>query len=155
MARAFGFSFVTPGSAVLFVVLTVAFVLGYHRIIQTSVRNRPDATLQAVQEHCRYILGKRLGLKPNDEVSTELQRCKDIRVKSVEAAGGVFDPVIVKITVEAQPSPPFDNDVFIFKTADISTRGLNFLSSFSSLITGRWAFNFYNTYSDRMFHGSF
>jgi hypothetical protein len=155
MARAFGFSFVTPRRAALFVVLTVVFVLGYHRVIQISVRDRPATTLQAVQEHCRYILGKRFGLKPNDEVSAELQRCKDIRVKSVESAGGVFDPVIVKITVEAQPSPPFDSDVFIFKTADISPKGFNFLSSFSSLITGRWAFNFYNTYSDRMFHGSF
>lgn len=155
MARAFGFSFVKPRGAILFVVLTVVFVLGYHRIIQNSIRNRPGATLQAVQEHCRYILGKRLGQKSNDEVSTELQRCKDIRVKSVEAAGGVFDPVIVKITVEAQPSPPLENDVFIFKTADINARGFNFLSGFSSLITGGWAFNFFNTYSDRTFHGSF
>ena len=155
MYRTFGFTFAKPQFAVLFVVVVIAFVWGYHRVIQNSIRKHPEATLQAVHDHCRFLLGKRLGKMPNDDLANEFQRCNDIQVRSVEAGGGVFDPIIVKITVEAQTVIPLDPPVLIFKTSDISPRSLNFLSGLSSLLSGRWAFNFFNTYSETTFHGSF
>jgi hypothetical protein len=148
MYRAFGFSFTKLWGLVLFLVLLVAFVLVYHRLIESSIRNHPESTLHAVQNHCRYVLGKQLDKMPKDEFSAQFRLCNDIRIKSVEAAGGVFDPVIVKITIE-------DQRVFIFKSADIGPRSFNFLSSLSSLMSGHWAFNFYTTYSETTFHGSF
>ena len=155
MYRVFGFSFFKPQLAIVFVIGVLVFVFGYHKVIQNSIRKHPDATLRAVQDHCRFVMGKRLGKVPNDELSSTLQRCADIEVKSVEAAGGVFDPVIVRITVEIPSSLPLESTVLVFKSADINTGSFNFLSGLSHLISGRWAFNFFNTYSDTTFRGSF
>lgn len=155
MYRALGFSFTTRNGLILFIVLLVIFVFSYHSIIQQSIRNHPESTLLAVQEHCRYMLGKQIGKIPNDELAAALQRCNDIRLKSVEAAGGVFDPVIIKVTIEAQHQPPLDKTVFIFKSAAIHSGVFNLVSSLNCLISGHWNFNFYNTYSNTMFHGSF
>jgi hypothetical protein len=155
MYRVFGFLFDKPKGAILFLLVPVVFALAYHRVLQNSIRKHSDVTKQLVQDHCRYMVGKRLGKTPSQEISNELQSCKDLRVKSVESSGGVFNPVIVRITVEAQPSSPLDSDVFIFKTVDINTGHFNFLSGLNRLISGHWEFNYFNTYSDTTFHGSF
>ena len=155
MYRVFGFLFSKPKSAVLFLLFTVVFVLGYHRVLQKAIRNHPQATTQAVQDHCRYVVGKRVGNTPPQELDDDLQRCKELRVRSVDVAGGVFDPVIVKITVEAMPSSPKNSHVLIFKTADISSGHFDFISGLHSLTSGQWKFNFFNTYSETTFQGSF
>ena len=155
MRRTFGFSFSTPLGLILFLVLLVAFVPAYRRIIQKSIRNHPATTRRAVEEHCRYMLGKQVGTMPPAELAAEFQRCSEFRIKSVEAAGGVFNPVMVRITLETQPRPPLGKEVFIFKSADINTGKFSLLSGLTSLITGRWAFNSYNTYSNTTFSGSF
>ena len=154
MYRAFGFSFADIKGVVFFVVILVISVFAYHKAIQSSIRSHPEATRLAVQQHCRYMLGKQLGKIPQGELSDKLQKCDDVRVKSVSAAGGIFDPVIVKITLDGQSQSPLGKDVFIFKTADINTRKFNFLSGLNSLSSGHWEFNFYNTYSDTFFYGS-
>lgn len=86
-----------------------------------------------------------------DVFSDKFQSCDDFHVNSVTVAGGVFDPVIVKILLERQDKFPLDKEVFIFKTMVIN---FNFLSGLHGLISGNWEFNFYNTYSDFLFKGS-
>ena len=136
-------------------VLMVTFVLAYHQVIQRSIRSHPESALRTVREHCRFMLGKQLGKLPKEELDAKFRACDDIRVKSIEASGGVFDPVVIKVTVEAQAKPPLDQTVFIFKSADIGPKGLNFLTSLDRLSSGHWEFNSSTTYSNTTFHGSF
>jgi len=151
MHRAFGLSFNTLKGVVLFVILLVIFVFSYQKLIQTSIQNHPESTYRAVREHCRYEVGKHLNQMPQSVFSDKFQSCDDFRVKSVTVAGGVFDPVIVKIILESQHNLPLDKDVFIFKTVIIN---FNFLFGLYGLTSGNWEFNFYNTYSDFIFKGS-
>lgn len=155
MYRAFGFSFADVKGLVLFLVMLVVFVFAYHKVIQSSIRSHPESTRRAVQEHCRYMLGKQLGKIPQEDLSEKLRKCDDVRIKSVSAGGGVFDPVIVRITLDGQSQSPLGKDIYIFKTAAINTGKFNFLSGLNSLSSGHWEFNFYNTYSDTYFYGSF
>ena len=156
MLKALDFNFVSPKYLVLFVVMLVIFVLAYHQVIQNSIRNHPESTRRAVQEHCRYMLGKKITKMPEEEFVEKFHSCSDVRIKSVTASGGVFNPVIVKITVERQNGWPLESDVFIFKTADINTgKSLDFLSGFYRLLNGQWEFNHFNTYSNTTFNGSF
>lgn len=155
MYRVFGSSFASLKGAILFVALLVVLVFAYHRVIQYSIRNHPDCTLRAAQDHCRYMLGKQLGKMPRAEFEAELQRCNEIRVRLIEASGGVLDPVIVRITLEAQPHFLQNMNVLIFKSADISPGSLNFLSGFQCMLSGNWKFNSNTSYSSVMFYGSF
>lgn len=151
MYRAFGFSFSSSKGLILFVMSLAISAFAYHKLIQSSIQNHPESAYRAVQGHCRYVLGKQLDQMPHDVFSDKFQSCGDFRVKSVAAAGGVFDPVIVKIILENPHNLPLDNDVFIFKTVVIN---FNFLSGLYGLTSGNWEFNFYNTYSDFVFKGS-
>ena len=151
----FSFSFFRPRGALLSGVLLVAMVLGYHKLVQSSIRNHPETTRFAVQEHCRYLLGKQVGKMSRSEFNEEFQRCQNIRVKSVKTAGGLVNPVIVKITIESQPRILQDRTELIFKTAAINSGKFNFLSSLHSLLSGHWTFNYYTTYSRTTFYGSF
>lgn len=151
MHKAFGLSFCSAKGLILFVIFLAIFAFAYHKLIQSSIQNHPESTYRAVQEHCRYELGKQFDKMPHDVFSDKFQGCDDFRVKSVTVAGGVFDPVIVKIILESPHNLPLDNDVFIFKTVVIN---FNFLSGLYGLISGNWEFNFYNTYSDFVFSGS-
>lgn len=136
-------------------VLMVTFVLAYHQIVQRSIRNHPECALRVVREHCRFMLGKQLGSIPKEELEERFRRCDDIRVKTIEASGGVFDPVMIRVTVAEPPPPPVDKTEFIFKSADIGPKGLNFLTSLDRLSSGKWEFNSSTTYSKTTFHGSF
>jgi len=147
MYRAFGFSFNSVKGLILFVILLVFFVLAYHALIQASIRNDPESTRKVIREHCHYMLGKQL---TQDDFADKFERCDDFSIKSVAAAGGIFDPVIVKITLDEQ-HPLLGKDVFIFKTIVLN---FNFLSGLHGLASGTWEFNFYNTYSNFMFKGS-
>ena len=151
MHRAFGVSFVGLKGLILFVVFLVFFALAYHSLIQRSIRHNPESTRQAVREHCRYMVGKQLDQLSQDDYTDKFQSCDDFRVKSVAAAGGLLDPVIVKITLDSQHPLPLGKDEFIFKTVVIN---FNFLSGVHGLTSGKWEFNFYNTYSDFLFKGS-
>lgn len=151
MHRALGLSFSSHKGLILFIILLALFVFAQHKLIQRSIQNHPESTYRAVQEHCRYMLGKQLAQMPREVFSEKYQSCGDFRIKSVAVAGGVFDPVIVKIILENPHNLPLDNDVFIFKTVVIN---FNFLSALYGLTSGNWEFNFYNTYSDFVFKGS-
>ncbi|TAK62726.1 hypothetical protein [Methylobacter sp.] len=151
MHRAFGLSFSDSKWLILFVILLVIFVFAYHKLIQSSIQNHPESTYRAVREHCHYVLGKQFDQMAQDVFSDKFQSCDDFRIKSVTAAGGVFDPVMVKIILESPYNLPLDKDIFIFKTVVIN---FNFLSGLHGLISGNWEFNFYNTYSDFIFKGS-
>jgi hypothetical protein len=155
MHQDFNFSFIWPRRLMLSGVLMVVVVLGYHKIVQNSIRKHPETTRLAVQEHCRYLLGKQVGKMPRAELNADFQRCQDIRVTSVKAAGGLFDPVIVKITIESQPRILQDRTELIFKSAAINSGKFNFLSSLHCLLSGHWTFNYYTTYSRTTFYGSF
>lgn len=151
MPRAFGLSFSSSKGLILFVILLTIFAFAYHKLIQSSIQNHPESTYRAVREHCHYVLGKQFDQMAQDVFSDKFQSCNDFRVKSVTVAGGIFDPVIVKIILESPHNLPLDKDVFIFKTVVIN---FNFLSGLDGLISGNWEFNFYNTYSDFIFKGS-
>lgn len=151
MHRVFGFSFNSSKGLILFVILLAIFVFAYHKLIQSSIQNHPESTYRAVREHCHYVLGKQFDQMPQDVFSAKFQSCDDFRVKSVTAAGGIFDPVIVRITLESPHNLPLDTDIFVFKTIVMN---FNFLSGLHGLISGNWEFNFYNTYSDFLFKGS-
>ena len=151
MHKAFGLLFGSSKGLILVVALLVIVVFGYHKLIQSSIRNHPESTYRAVREHCHYVLGKQIHQIGQDDFSDKFQSCDDFHVKSVTVAGGVFDPVIVKIIVERQNNFPLDKEVFIFKTVVIN---LNFLSGLYGLISGNWEFNFYNVYSEFVFKGS-
>ncbi len=151
MYKAFGFSFGSLKWMILFIAVLVLAVLAYHKLIQSSIRNHPEAAHQAVREHCRYVLGKQVNQLSRDDFSEKFQACDDFRVKSIAAAGGVLDPVVVKITLDKQDHFPLSQDVLIFKTKVIN---FNFLSGLYGLLKGNWEFNFYNTYSDIIFNGS-
>lgn len=131
------------------------FVPGYHLALQQSIRNHPEATQRVLQEHCRYLLGQQLGKLSGLEVAERLRRCGDLRVKSVDAAGGVFDPVYVRIVMEPPPQPVVDPQVFIFKSASVYSRGWDFGASLSCLLRGKWEFNPFTTYSEFSFKTSF
>jgi hypothetical protein len=155
MPHAVGLSAARLKRAIPFAVLLVAFVLAYHQLIQRSIRSHPEVTLRTVQEHCRYMLGKRVGKTPPAELSDQLQRCASIRVKSVEVAGGVFDPVFVRVTIEPQSPPLLGTDVFIFRAEEVGWGDFTFLSGLCSLVNGRWAFDVHHTYGQTTFRGSF
>jgi hypothetical protein len=152
MFKAFGFSFSSFKGFSLFIILLVIFAFGYHKLIQRSIQNHPDATYRAVREHCRYEIGKQLHQMPDDVFAEKFQSCDDFRIKSVEARGGVINPVFVKIALDTPHDMPMDSDVFIFKSSVVSFK---FLSGLYGLSSGKWDFNFYVTYSDFMFNSSF
>jgi hypothetical protein len=93
MYKALGFSFGGLKGLIGFLVLLVILVFAYHKLIQGSIRNHPESTHRAVREHCRYLLGKQIGQMEKDAYSDQFQACDDFRIKSMAAAGGVFDPV--------------------------------------------------------------
>lgn len=151
MYRAFGLSFSSFKGFTLFVTLLVIVVFTYHKLIQRSIQNHPESSYRAVREHCRYELGKQFNQIAHDVFSDKFQSCDDFRIKSVTAAGGVFDPIFVKITLETPHNLPLDKNVFIFQTAAVNFK---FLSGLYGLSSGKWDFNSYFTYSDFVFKRS-
>ncbi|MFZ3022471.1 hypothetical protein [Pseudomonas sp.] len=113
----------------------------YHKLLQSSIRSHPEAAQRAVREHCRYMIGKQINQLASDDYSEKFQACDSFTVKSVEAAGGLHDPVIVRITLDGESDFPLGEDVFIFKSVVIN---FHLLSGLSGLMSGRWEFNFYN-----------
>jgi hypothetical protein len=143
------------GGLAIAALLLIASGFGYHRIIQRSVLRHPEVALQTVREHCRYVLGKQLGKMPKEELSARFRLCDEIRVKSVEAAGGVLDPVMIRVILEDQPKMPLDQKIFVFKLANSTSRNLSFLTSLGCLSGDSWKFNSATSYSDRTFRFSF
>lgn len=131
--------------------LLLLFAFAYHKLIQNAVHSHPESVQRTVREHCRFLIGKQIKqLAPNDYM-LKFQACDDFTIMSVETAGGLYDPVILRVTLNRNAAFPLEGDVFVFKSNAFS---FNFLHSLSGLMSDHWEFNFYNTYSDMVFYGS-
>lgn len=151
MEQSSSFSFSRVWGVALSAALLLMAAFAYHKLLQSSVEAHHEQIRQAVREHCRYMTGKQIHQLSQDDYSDKFQACDNFTVKSTKVAGGLYDPVIVKITLERSADFPLDEDVFIFKSAAMN---FHFLSGLSALMSGQWEFNFYNTYSVLTFNGS-
>jgi hypothetical protein len=151
MPQSFALSFANFKGVVLSLIVLLLVAFAYHKLLQSSIRSHPEAVQRAVREHCRYIVGKQINQLEAENYAEKFQACDSFTIKSVEAAGGLHDPVIVRITLAGESNFPLGEKVFIFKAAVINFHVLN---GWSGLVSGRWEFNFYNNYSDFTFNGS-
>lgn len=153
MYKVFGFSFSSGIGLVLFLIALAVFVPVYYGLIERSIEGDPQTSLRAIQAHCRFTLGQQLVAGEIDADSmAEWQQCDDVQIAAVDAAGGLLNPVIVKITLDPEHHLPQGKQEFVFRSANA---GVPLLSGLSGIVTGRWAFNHFVTYSELTFRGSF
>lgn len=154
MYKVFGFTFSGIRAAIIFIMLIAACIFVMRTAVRTSVRKHPEACLGAVQNHCISVIGKKwkAGMMSNEEYNKKYGLCKAVDIRLIEAAGGIFDPVTVRITVNADMGWPLDMNVFVFKALD-----MNFytLTALRGIISGHWEFNHHQSYSNFTFNGSF
>lgn len=148
MNRVFGFSFRSGRSALVFAVGFMLFALLYQTFIERSIRSHPDVVQLTVREHCRHVIGKDVGNLPSSEFLEKLERCDRFRVRKIEAAGGLINPVLLKVTLDESADFPIAQSELVFRSLYTN---LSLSDSLHGLMSGQWAFNHFNSYSSGTF----
>lgn len=148
MARVFGFQFRGVGTALLFVGAAALVMVSWHALIARSLRMHPQVARKTVVEHCRYRVGQTIRDVPSDLFVARLSGCERFQVVTLDAAGGLIRPVMLKVALEPEPEFPLAEKELVFRSV---YSNLSLGDSLHGLATGKWAFNPYNVYSQTSF----
>ncbi len=135
-----------------FLALAVALLVGWRLVLGQSVRRDADSLRRAVRDHCRHELGLPSSWRGPGDFEAAFEGCEDFEVVSAGAAGGLHDPVMVRIALRRGPRFPLAFDTVALRHALVA---LPVVASFGGLASGRWEWNPGVAYSDFRFATSF
>lgn len=131
--------------------LALVLLVAWRALLGQSVRRDTESLRRAVRDHCRHELGLPSAWRAASHFEAAFEGCDDFEVVSARAAGGLHDPVIVRIELRRGPRFPLEFDAVSLRHALLV---LPVVASFTGLASGRWEWNPGVAFSDFRFFAS-
>ncbi|MFM7144131.1 MAG: hypothetical protein ACKO2K_19685 [Alphaproteobacteria bacterium] len=141
-----------PGRTLRACLAATVLLVGWRILVTRSVRRDTGSLRRAVVEYCRHGLGLPSDWRGPPDFETAFAGCEDVEILSAQVAGGMLDPVMVRIALRRGPAFPAEYDSVALRNALVS---MPVVASLGGLATGRWDWNPAVGYSDFRFWTSF